>query len=180
MFSCFSAMLFAFVVKPVLPHWWGWGELSAMVTHPPPVILSLCMLPQAFGYCTEGRSKHYRVSDSFFEWERERTGDGPKLQQDNSIRLCVCVCECGGGLSFRAGSEKVELKWGLALQCCCFGYRETCMEKDRTELISGALENFFAACSVYSYKWADATQFLNILFHCTEIYEMEVFLICLY
>ncbi len=79
--------MFAFVVKPVLAHWWGWGELSAAVTHQPPVILSLCMLPRAFRYCTEGRSKHYRVSDSFLDWEG--IGDGPQLlQQDNSIRLC--------------------------------------------------------------------------------------------
>ncbi len=54
---------------------------------PAPFILSLCMLPWAFGYCTEGRSKHYRVSDSFLDWEG--IGDGPQLlQQDNSIRLC--------------------------------------------------------------------------------------------
>ncbi len=87
MFSCSNAMMFAFVVKPVLAHWWGWGELSAVVTHQPPVILSLCMLPWAFRYCTEGRSKHYRVSDSFLDWEG--IGDGPQLlQQDNSIRLC--------------------------------------------------------------------------------------------
>lgn len=85
MFSCSNAMMFAFVVKPVLPNWWGWVELSAAVTHQLPVILSLWMFPRAFGYCTEGRSKHYRVSDFFLDWEG--IGDGPQLQQDNSIRL---------------------------------------------------------------------------------------------